>query len=202
MHDHRMNIVLLGIGIGLLSLLAPGPVNLALVQFGARRGRRPAMRGALGIVGGDSLLGVASVLILGMGAALPARVFSTTQIAAASLLIALGALLALRPTAVSASVERMHRPGRSFFMLTSLTPTALGGWIAMLAAMPFASDMTQLALFTMGVLIASSVWHPALGLAASELGNRLTEGGQQRLSQIGGLGMALLGAMLVLHQAV
>ena len=195
-----MDIMLLGVGIGLLSLLAPGPVNLTLVQFGARKGRQPALRGAIGVVGGDSVLGLASVLILGLGAALPAQVFSTTQLAAAGLLMALGALLAVRPSAVSTSVERMHRPARAFFLLTSLTPTALGGWIAMLAAMPFASDMTQLGLFTAGVLIASSIWHPALGLAASALGARLTDAGQNRLSQIGGFGMAALGLALLARQ--
>lgn len=195
-----MNIVLLGVGIGLLSLLAPGPVNLTLVQFGARKGRQPALRGAVGVVGGDSLLGIASVLILGVGAALPARVFSTTQLAAAGLLVGLGALLSLRPSTVSTSVERMHRPTRAFFLLTSLTPTALGGWIAMLAAMPFSNDVAQLGLFTLGVLIASSFWHPLLGLAASALGARLTEGGQLRLSQIGGLAMAALGIALLANQ--
>ena len=195
-----MNIVLLGIGIGFLSLLAPGPVNLTLVHYGARQGRQPALRGAAGVVGGDSVLGIASVLILGVGAALPARVFSTTQLVAATLLVALGALLALRPSAVATTVERMERPTRSFFLLTSLTPTALGGWIAMLAAMPFASDLTQLALFTVGVVIASGFWHPVLGLAASALGSRLTDNGQTRLSQVGGLAMAVLGLALLARQ--
>ena len=53
-----MNIVLLGIGIGLVSLLAPGPVNLTLVQYGARKGPQPALRGAVGVVGADSMLGL------------------------------------------------------------------------------------------------------------------------------------------------
>lgn len=195
-----MNIVLLGVGIGLLSLLPPGPVNLTLVQVGARMGRRPALRGAAGIVGGDSVLGVAAVALLALGTALPANVFSTTQLVAAALLMVLGALLALRPTAISNSIGRMHRPARTFFLLTSLTPTALGGWVAMLAAMPFAADTAQLALFTVGVLVASSFWHPTLGVAAAALGGRLTEQGQTRLSQLGGVGMALLGVALLAQQ--
>ena len=195
-----MNVVLLGIGIGLLSLLPPGPVNLTLVQVGARMGRRPALRGAAGIVGGDSVLGIAAVALLTLGTALPARVFSTTQLVAAALLIALGALLALRPTAISDSIGRMHRPARTFFLLTSLTPTALGSWIAMLAAMPFAADTTQLALFTVGALVASTLWHPTLGFAAAAMGAKLTERGQIRLSQVGGAGMALVGFGLLTQQ--
>lgn len=195
-----MNIVLLGVGIGLLSLLPPGPVNLTLVQVGARMGRRPALQGAAGIVGGDSVLGFVSVALLALGTALPANVFSATQVAAASLLIVLGALLALRPAAISNSIDRMQRPRRAFFLLTSLTPTALGSWVAMLAAMPFAADTTRLALFTVGVLVASSLWHPTLGVTAAALGGRLTDRGQIRLSQLGGGGMAILGIGLLLQQ--
>ena len=195
-----MNIVLLGVGIGLLSLLPPGPVNLTLVQVGARMGRTPALRGAAGIVGGDSVLGFAAVLILAAGTALPAQVFSLTQIAAAGLLVLLGAALVLRPSVISNSIERMQRPARTFFLLTSLTPTALGSWVAMLAAMPFAADTPQLALFTVGVLVASGLWHPTLGLAASKLGARLNDRGQVRLSQLGGVAMAALGVALVAHQ--
>lgn len=195
-----MNIMLLGVGIGLLSLLAPGPVNLTLVQVGARMGRRPALRGAAGIVGGDSVLGAAAVALIALGTALPAQVFSTTQLGAATLLVVLGAILAMRPTAISNSFGRMHRPARTFFLLTSLTPTTLGSWVAMLAAMPFAADTTQLALFTAGVVVASGLWHPVLGIASAALGGRLTERGQVRLSQLGGAGMVLLGMVLVGQQ--
>jgi|GEM_PF-744368 len=187
------NTVLLGVGIGMLSLIAPGPVNLALLQFGARRGRTHAVRGALGVMGGDSLLGVTAVLILGAGAALPAQAFQTAQVIAALLLLVIGSALFTRPAAAAASVDRIQRPVRSFFLITSLTPTALGGWVAMLAAMPFANDVYRLGFFTAGVLIASYLWHPALSIAGASLGGRLTERGQRTLSRCGGASMGVLG---------
>lgn len=195
-----MDILLLGLGIGMLSLIAPGPINLSLVQVGARLGRRPALRGAAGIVGGDSLLGVVAVGIVVLGAALPAQLFVSAQVGAALLLVLIGGVLAAKPNIATASVARIQRPGRAFFVLTSLTPTALGSWIALLAAMPFAADPGQLGLFTAGVLIASMVWHPFLGLVSAAIGARLSEFGQRRLSQFGGLGMAALGLALAIQQ--
>jgi len=195
-----MNIVLLGLGVGMLSLIAPGPINLALVQVGAHKGRRTALHSAAGVMGGDSLLGVVAVLLLAVGAGLPPAVFSSAQILAACMLIGIGVLLALRPGATSASIDRIQRPARAFFLLTSLTPTALAGWVAMLAAMPFAHDTSQIGRFTIGVLIASYIWHPTLGLTASAIGSRLTMKGQLLLSRAGGVGMGALGAGLVLTQ--
>lgn len=195
-----MNIILLGLGVGMLSVIAPGPINLSLLQVGARLGRHSALRGAAGIIGGDSLLGVVAVGIVVLGAALPDQLFLSAQVGAALLLVAIGALLAARPTIASASIDRIQRPGRAFFVLTSLTPTALGGWIALLAAMPFAADASQLGLFTAGVLIASTIWHPFLGLVSAAIGTRLSEVGQRRLAQFGGLGMATLGLALASQQ--
>lgn len=192
-----MTFLLLGVGIGLLTLMAPGPVNIALVQVGARRGVRPAMQGAVGIMGGDSLLGVIALMLLAVGTALPTAVFSATQVGAAVLLVVLGALLIARPAVTAAPLQRLQRPTRTFFLLTSLTPSALGGWIAMLAAMPFADNVAQLTLFAAGAILASYLWHPVLGLLAGKLGSRLTERGQLWLSRAGGAGMGAVGAALL-----
>lgn len=200
-HDgSTMNIVLLGAAIGLVGLLSPGPVNLALVQVGARRGRHTALQGAAGIMGGDSLLGLVAIGIVGIGAALPGHIFTAGQMAAALLLAILGMGLVVRPDVITASLDRMQRPGRAFFLLTSCTPTTLGSWIAMLAAMPFAADIGQLGLFTVGVLLASYIWHPALGIASAKLGDRLNDDAQRRLSRFGGTAMVALGCSLALSQ--
>ena len=197
-----MNVVLLGVGIGLLTLIPPGPVSLALVQIGARRGQAPALRGALGIVGGDTVLGVVAVGLVGVGAALPDQVFRLSQLAAAALLATIGAALLARPDVAATTVDRIQRPGRALFLLTSFTPTALGAWVALLAAMPFAADRAQLGLFAIGVVLASCLWHPMLGAAASAIGSRLNERGQRVLSRCGGACMALIGLTLVAHQVV
>lgn len=195
-----MNIVLLGIGIGLLTLLPPGPVTLTLVQVGARLGHRSAFRGAIGIASGDVVLGIAAVGIVGLGTTMPTSVFTATQTLAAALLVLIGILLLARPSTAASSVDRIRRPGRTLFLLTSFTPTALGAWIALLAAMPFADDPRQLGLFAFGVCVASCLWHPALGALASTVGARMGDRGQLRLSRIGGVMMALIGATLAASQ--
>lgn len=192
-----MNFVLLGVGIGLLTLLPPGPVTLALVQVGARQGHRSALRGAAGIASGDVVLGVAALAIVGLGATLPASVFTATRALAALALIAIGGSLIAHPSTAATSVDRIRRPGRTMFLLTSFTPTALGAWIALLAAMPFADDLHELGRFALGVMVASCLWHPLLGAVASSVGARLTEGGQARLSRAGGVIMAGIGLALV-----
>jgi len=195
-----MDILLLGIGIGLLTLIPPGPISLTLMQVGARHGRQPALRGALGVATGDTVLGVVAVVIVGLGATVPALVFTSAQVASAGLLIALGAILLANPEIASTSVDRIERPARALFLLTSLTPTALGAWIALLAAMPFASDVAQLSRFAFGVVISSFLWHPVLGALASTLSNRLGKRGHLRLSRFGGLSMGLLGLILGAQQ--
>ena len=197
-HDPAMQLVLLGIGLGFLTLVPPGPVSLTLVQIAIRAGRRSALHGALGIAGGDTVLGLTAAALVGLGSALPRWMFEGGQVVSALLLVGLGLAIARRPQLGSAAVDRIHRPGRALFLLTSLTPTALGAWIALLAAMPFATDVTQLALFTIGVLIASALWHPVLGSLAASLGSRLSTGRQARLTRAGGVAMAGLGATLVL----
>lgn len=195
-----MTFVLLGIGIGFLTLVPPGPVSLTLVQLGARRGRTSAMHGALGVASGDFVLAWVAVAVVGAGATMPGMAFTLGQALAAATLVGLGIALLLRPTLIDGSVDRIQRPGRALFLLTSLTPSALGAWIALLAAMPFADDSRQLALFAGGVVVASLLWHPLLGVLASSLGARLGDSGQARLSRVGGLMMTLLGIALVASQ--
>ncbi len=146
------------------------------------------------------MLGLVAMAIVGLGAALPQSVFSTTQVAAAALLIVIGAALLVKPDAAASSIDRIQRPGRTLFLLTSFTPTALGAWIALLAAMPFATDTAKLGLFTIGVVIASCLWHPVLGALASTLGARLSERGQTRMAQFGGITMGVVGIALASRQ--
>jgi len=160
----------------------------------------PALHGALGVASGDFVLAWMAVAIVGAGAALPPLAFAVGQGLAGATLIALGLAMLIQPGLVDGPIERIKRPGRTLFLITSLTPSALGAWIALLAAMPFANDTRQLGLFAAGVVVASLLWHPLLGAMASSLGARLGDAGHARLSRAGGVFMALLGIALVASQ--
>lgn len=197
MFDPAVQFLLLGMSVGLITLVPPGPVSMALIQLSARRGPHVALRGALGVAFGDVVLAGVAVAVVGMGSTLPGTAFQAAQAIAAVILIGLGALLWLRPNVAEASIARIERPGRAFFLLTSLTPTALGAWVALLAAMPFAGNRPALVLFAAGVVVASFLWHPLLGATASKIGSRLTATGHTRLARSGATIMMAIGTMLV-----
>lgn len=188
-----MEHVLLGVGIGLLSILPPGPVTMTLLQFGAQRGVRPALRGAFGIVTGDGTVVWVALMIVAAGSALPPWAFTLAQLLAAALLVAVGVAMLALPSRCSELVDRIERPGRTFFLLTSLTPTVLGAWIALLAAMPFASDIGPLMRFACGAVLASAVWHPVLAVAGGALSRWADERQQRRLARWGGVATMALG---------
>jgi len=194
-----MYFLLLGIGVGMITLLPPGPVTIALVHLASSAGRRPALRGALGIASGDLALAAPAVAIVAAGTALPDRLFTTLQFVSALALVAIGALLLVAPQLADASMENIRRPGRTMFLITALTPTVLGAWIAMLGAMPFADEPVHLLLFAGGVVLASFLWHPFLGMAAASVGGALSASARRRLSQTGGGLLAIIGFALVAH---
>lgn len=190
-----MEHLLLGIGLGLVSILPPGPVAIGLVEVGSRRGPAAALRGGLGVAGGDFCVVWVALAIIGAGSTLPPWAFSASQMLAAAVLIILGVSLLARPERCTAVVERIERPGRAFFLITSLTPTVLGAWVALLAAMPFATDLGALVRFALGAVAASLLYHPLLGLAIGQFGRRADERQRRVLTRLGGIATVTMGAV-------
>lgn len=191
-----MHHLLLGIAVGFASIVPPGPVTMTLLQLGSRHGRTPALRGALGIACGDLTIVWIAIAIIAAGSTLPPAAFLATQLLAAALLVGLGLAMLARPSACAAVVDRIERPGRAFFLITSLTPTVLGAWIALLAAMPFADDLGMLVRFALGAVIASFLWHPILAIVASRLSDQRAST-QQALSRTGGFVMVAMGVAAI-----
>ncbi len=192
-----MELVLLGIGFGLLTVAMPGPISVSLVQVASLQGRGPGARAALGVAGGDVVLSTVAVTCISAGTVLTERTFALLQTGSALFLIAFGLILLARPMVVEERAAQVSRPLRTFLTLTTLMPTALGSWLALLAAMPFAGHRPSLAAFACGVVLVSMVWHPVLGLGAGCLGPRLRPATIRHGTRIGGLatiGMGLWAA--------
>lgn len=179
--------------------MPPGPVTVALVHLASASGRQPALRGALGIATGDLVLAAPAVAIVVAGTALPDRVFTAMQTVSALALVMIGALMLLAPAVAESTMENVRRPGRTMFLITALTPTVLAAWVAMLGAMPFADDATHLMLFALGVVLASFLWHPFLGMTAARAGRALSGATRHRLSRIGGSLLTFGGLALAVH---
>ena len=192
-----LGVLVLGFALGFLFVIPPGPLAVTLVEVGVSQGRVAGARSGFGIAAGDLAVGSAAGLVVVSGGALPAGAFETVQVVSAIVLIALGVTMLLRPAAVEAVAGAIQRPARAFFALTVLTPTVFGAWIAIIAALPFADDLTAIGTFVIGAGIASALYHVALGSAAGEFGRHLSGVVMTRVARTGGVLFAALGAVML-----
>ena len=185
--------LLLGFTIGLVAVIPPGPVALSLIEVGVQQGRRGGAWGGVGVAGGDTVVAsVAAGLVL-MGGALPDRFFAGAQVVSGIVLVVLGMLVAARPDVTRGLARSITRPGRAFFVITALTPSVFGAWLAMIAAMPFAQEPGPVAAFVTGGMVASLGYHLVLGAGAGGLGARLQPATLAWASRLGGSAMVVFG---------
>ncbi len=189
-----MEIIVLGMVFGMLTVAMPGPISVSLVQVASLQGRSSGVRAAAGIAGGDAILALVAVVVVSIGTGLPSEFFNGAQLVTAALLMGFGVVLLTRPLVVQEKASAVSRPLRTFLLLTSLMPTALGSWLALLSAMPFATDRSALIAFAVGIVIVSAVWHPLLGMSAGVVGPRLTPNLLKVGTRVGGVATLGLGA--------
>lgn len=189
-----MHLLLLGFGVGLVAILPPGPVSMSLIEVSVSHGRNGGARGGLGVASGDIVVATAAALVVLAGGAIPSWIFGTAQLVSSLVLISLGVVLFARPGLCHSLGQSIVHPGRTFFALTALTPTVFGAWLALIAAMPFATDPTSVATFIVGAGVASIGFHLLLGTAAGGLGQRLSPTKLAVVSRVGGAAMLSFGA--------
>lgn len=185
--------LLLGFALGLLFIVPPGPVSVTLVEVGLHRTRSTGVRGAFGVAAGDLVVATAAALVVSVGASLPAVLFNSLRTGSSLVLIALGAVMLIRPGAVEAVAGAVERPGRTLFLMTVLTPTVFGAWLALLASLPFAGRAGAVPAFVFGACLASVLWHLGLVAVAGELGHRLGGGTIRLVGRAGGVAMVAMG---------
>ncbi len=186
-----INSFLLGTAIGLLAVMTPGPVSVALVDLGVSRGRTSGVHAGLGVAGGDIFAGTSALAVVGLGTTLPSAFFIATQAFSSGVLLIIGVGLLSRPDLGQNMVERIKNPFRSMFAITALAPSVFGAWVALFSAMPFAKDLPRLAAFAGGGITSSVVWHLVLGSAAGYMSSAITAARRVIFARLGG--MAMLG---------
>lgn len=191
-------ILFLGFGLGLVFVIPPGPIAVTLVEVGVAQGRAAGARSGIGIAAGDTAAGGAAAIMVASGGALPAAVFDGAQLVSALMLVGLGVVMLARPGVVESFADAIHRPGRTFFLLTALTPTVFGAWLAIIAALPFAAHLPSTAVFLLGAGGASALYHVALGSAAGLFGHHVSGPAMTMVARTGGLGFAVLGGAMLL----
>lgn len=187
-HDVAMSfqILLLGVTVGLVAVLPPGPVSISLIEVGVQQGRVGGVRGALGIAGGDILVASLAAGVVLLGGSLPESVFDAARLLSSVVLIGLGLAFIVQPAVTQGFARSIRHPARTFFWLTALTPTVFGAWLVLIAAMPFSDQPGPVIAFVIGGMVASLTYHLLLGSAAGGVGKRLPEASLQRLSRLGG----------------
>lgn len=188
-----MEFLLLGIGVGLVTVAAPGPISMSIIQVATVQGRNPGVQAAAGATAGEWLVGACAVLVVSLGANLPGQVFGIAQIITAAVLVLVGLAMLGRPSTVAEHASTIARPARALLAIATLMPSAIGSWVALLAAMPFAGERLSLASFTLGVGLVALVWYPFLGLTAGALGPRLTPRTLRIATRVGGVATLALG---------
>lgn len=187
----------LGFALGLLFIIPPGPVSVTLVEVGLHRNRLAGVRSALGVAAGDLVVAGVAAVVVTAGAGLPASVFAALRTGSSLILIGLGLVLLARPGTVEAVAGGLERPGRTLFLMTVLTPTVFGAWVALLASLPFAGGGGAVWFFVIGACLASALWHLGLVAAAGEIGHRLDGGAVEVMARLGGAVMITLGLVTI-----
>lgn len=181
--------LLLGLGVGLLAVVSPGPITLALVEIGSSRGRGPGLSAGLGVASADILMSVLALLLVVAGAGLPSSVLSGTSLLSSIFLVTVGIGLATRPDLGRSLVGQFVHPFRTMFTTTALNPSVFGAWVAIYSAMPFSHDPDRLLIFGGGGIAVSLLWHVLLGGASGTLGTALTDQRRTMMARVGGFAM-------------
>ncbi len=189
----------IGLGLGVVTGLPLGVVNVAIVEAAARRGARTAT--GVGVGGAAADLVHAALAFGGVGGAIVARPAAAAALHAIAGAVLCGyAILLWRRRDPSAATARqppatVGRAVLAGFALTLPNPAALGAWIAVAAAITPPSMVAGL-LTAAGVFVGSASWFIALarlaarGSIQSGAANRTLTRGVAML--LGALGIAAI----------
>ena len=190
--------LLLGVGLGAITLIPPGPVSVTLMQVAASRGKSVGLRSGAAIASADVITGAIAVAILGLSTAALPSVASSMNVAATIAMMVMGGLLIARPGGFESLAAGLRRPAPTLFALTALNPLTLLSWLAIIAAVPAANTTPQQAALAAGVMVASYCWHPFLGLVAGRAGQHITASTTERVTRTSGAVLILLGLTFAL----
>jgi threonine/homoserine/homoserine lactone efflux protein len=183
---------------GLVLVMPVGPTTLSIVGIGTERGRRAALAGASGVVTADLLMLPLAVLGAGAVTALSPTVLHSCEVVIGLVLLGIAAVGLLKTEEARVAVSRIRRPAPTLLAINLCNPMALASWAGLILALPDSlREPGNLLPFTIGVVIASAVWHTMLALLAGSLGRRMAEAGRRRLIRISSVALGIVGVVLV-----
>lgn len=203
-----IQLVLAGLGIGLLMAAPIGPVNVLVIQRAVARGFWGGLAAGLGAVLGDGLLAALGAFSIAAVSDAMIAYGNVIQLIGGLLLIGFGlALLLRRPVMVTAPQERSHLFDHTgiipqTFILTVTNPGALLGMAAMIGGLGsviggLGTNLEALILVA-AVMGGSLLWWLGLSKLISTFRHKLTDKHLKLINRIAGLilfgfGTALIG---------
>lgn len=182
-----------------LALVAPvGPVALTLFGLGAERGRRAALAGAGGVVLADTLTMPVALGSAGFLASLDSGVVRTFEVVMGLALVALAVSTIVAADRARQAVAGIRRPARTLAVMTVVNPLSLVAWAGVALALPTSlRSPATLALFGVGLVLASACWHSGLAVAAGSLAQRMGDGPRTVVTRVSGAVLLVVGGVLV-----
>lgn len=182
-----------------LALVAPiGPVALTLFGLGAERGRRAALAGAGGVVLADTLTMPVALGSAGFLASLDGGVVRTFEVVMGLAVVALAISTIVATDRARAAVAGIRRPARTMAVMTVVNPLSLVAWAGVALALPASlRSPATLAVFGIGLVLASAFWHSGLAVAAGSLAQRMGDGPRRVATRVSGVVLLVVGGVLV-----
>ena len=202
-----LQLVLAGIGIGLLVAAPIGPVNVLVIQRAVSRGFWGGLAAGLGAVVGDGLLAaIAAFSVTAISEAMRAYA-GWIQLIGGLLLVGFGlALLFTRPTLTIPLGQKSHLLEHAgiipqTFFLTVTNPGAILGMAAMIGGLGSLigglNTYLEALLLVAAVMGGSLLWWLGLSELIATIRHKLTEGRLKLINRIAGAVLIAFGLILL-----
>jgi threonine/homoserine/homoserine lactone efflux protein len=204
-----IQLVLAGLGIGVLMAAPIGPVNVLVIQRAVSRGFWGGLAAGLGAVLGDGLLAAIGAFSVAAISDVMVTYSNLIQLVGGVLLIGFGlALLLSRPVLMTPVNERSHLLEHTgiipqTFILTVTNPGAILGMAAMIGGlgslMGGLNTNLEALILVASVMGGSLLWWLGLSELIATIRHKLTEARLNAINRIAGFILFAFGAALIVE---
>jgi threonine/homoserine/homoserine lactone efflux protein len=204
-----IQLVLAGLGIGLLMAAPIGPVNVLVIQRAVSRGFWGGLAAGLGAVLGDGVLAAIGAFSIAAISDVMIAYGDAIQIVGGLLLLAFGlALLLCRPVLLTPLDERSHLFEHAgiipqTFLLTVTNPGAVLGMAAMIGGLGSLigglNTNLEALILVAAVMGGSLLWWLGLSELIATIRHKLTEGRLNVINRVAGFILFAFGVALLIE---
>ena len=204
-----IQLVLAGLGIGLLMAAPIGPVNVLVIQRAMAKGFWGGLAAGLGAVLGDGVLAAVGAFSIAAISDGMLAYGDTIQLVGGALLVAFGlALLLRRPVMATPPHERSHILDHmgiipQTFILTVTNPGAVLGMAAMIGGlgslMGGLNTNLEALILVAAVMGGSLLWWLGLSELIATIRHKLTDNRLKMINRVAGFILLAFGAALIIE---